>query len=106
MSLVIFRLAQIRLVANSGDRLVDLLDDHAGHGLPLACRGANCAICRVRVHGGEDALLQPDASELRCLAEAGALAGERLACQLEVAANPKPGTVVLLERVNQARPHP
>lgn len=99
MSLVIFRLAEVRLTASSGDRLVDLLDAQAGHGLPLACRGANCAICRVRVRSGDAALQRPAAAELRCLADAGAGPDERLACQLEVVANPGADTVVSLERV-------
>lgn len=103
MSLVIFRLAEIQLTATSGDRLVDLLDAQAAHGLPLACRGANCAICRVRVVSGEAALLPADADELRCLADAGAGPNERLACQLEVSANPRSGSVVSLERVRPAR---
>jgi ferredoxin len=63
-------------------RLLDLLDDRGGAGLPVSCRGANCGICRVRVKRGGD-LLEPAAPrELEVLASAGAGGDERLGCQI------------------------
>jgi ferredoxin len=99
MSQVIFRWAGLRLEANPGDRLLDLLDDEMSHGLPLACRGANCAVCRVRVLGGQSALVAPDETERASLVKVGAATNERLACQVAVSANPQRGSEVVLEPI-------
>jgi ferredoxin len=82
MSHVIFRVAGLILPAREGERLLDLLDDQPGHGLPLACRGANCAVCRVRVLEGAPLLAPPLAAERALLVQHSAGADERLACQL------------------------
>jgi ferredoxin len=65
-------------------RLVDVLDDHGGRGLPLSCRGATCAICRVQVRRGQELLEPAAARELETLRGAGAAADERLACQIDL----------------------
>jgi adenylate cyclase len=66
----------------AGERLLDALDEQGISGLPIACRGANCGACRVRVERGA-ALLTPAASdEQRTLRELGCAPDERLACQL------------------------
>jgi ferredoxin len=68
-------------------RLVDVLDEHGGGGLPLSCRGATCATCRVRVQRGQE-LLEPAASrELETLHAVGAAADERLGCQIGLRAD-------------------
>ncbi|WP_187968064.1 2Fe-2S iron-sulfur cluster-binding protein [Aquibium microcysteis] len=59
------------------------------------CRGrARCGTCRIRMHGGDAALPEPDTEEAQTLARVGAAAGERLACQLR----PGPGDLAV-ERV-------
>jgi len=99
MSHVIFDFDGIELEAPSGARLLDVLDDQrADHGLPLACRGGNCGICRVRVLEGEHELEQPAAAELAQLARFGAEMGERLGCQICVS-DKASGTRVRIERV-------
>ncbi|HKP56767.1 MAG TPA: 2Fe-2S iron-sulfur cluster-binding protein [Polyangiales bacterium] len=99
MSHVIFDFDGIELTAPSGARLLDILDDLGGtHGLPLACRGGNCGICRVRVLEGEYGLEQPAAAEVAQLAQLGAQVGERLGCQICVSAKAS-GTRVRIERV-------
>jgi ferredoxin len=77
-----------------GGRLADLCDDDFRAGIPLACRHANCGICRVRVAEGAELCDAPGEDE-RAL-----LQGRfhdppdvRLACQLTVL--PGPGTVRL-----------
>jgi ferredoxin len=100
MSHVIFRVAGMILPARAGERLLDLLDDQTGHGFPLGCRGANCAVCRVRVLEGESLLAQPLAAERAVLARHAAGPHERLACQLTVVAQLAGGeSDVRLERV-------
>jgi ring-1,2-phenylacetyl-CoA epoxidase subunit PaaE len=96
---VIFDFEGLELTAPSGARLLDILDDVASdHRLPLACRGGNCGICRVRVLEGEHELEQPVAAELAQLAQHGAQAGERLGCQICVSAQARGGRV-RIERV-------
>jgi ferredoxin len=68
-------------------RLVDLIDDREGVGLPLSCRGGTCATCRVRVQRGAELLEPASARERETLHSAGAAADERLGCQLSVCAN-------------------
>lgn len=70
------------LTAEGPVRLLDVLDDRGGVGLPLSCRGANCAICRVRVLRGRELLEPPVAREQDTLRANGAGADERLACQI------------------------
>jgi ferredoxin len=84
MSHVIFEFAGLELAAAEGDRLLDLLDDLASHGLPIACRGGNCGTCRVRVIEGECALVPPTAAEQKLLELCGAQRSERLGCQIRV----------------------
>jgi ferredoxin len=106
MSHVILDFDGIELVAPSGARLLDVLDDlDDAHGLPLACRGGNCGICRVRVVEGEHELKQPLAAELAQLAQYGAQAGVRLGCQICVSANAS-GSRVRIERLLVDWPKP
>ncbi len=70
------------LTAEGPVRLIDVLDDQGNVGLPLSCRGANCAICRVRVLRGQELLEPAAAREQETLRAAGAGADERLACQI------------------------
>ena len=102
MSHVILDFEGIELEAPSGARLLDILDDFStDHGLPLACRGGNCGICRVRILEGEHELEQPAAAELAQLAQYGAQVGERLGCQICVSAKAS-GARVRFERVLEA----
>ena len=82
MSHVIFEWAGIEFRVESGARLLDVLDEVGTHGLPIACRGANCGTCRVRVLQGEHALEPPTAAEQKLLALCGAQRNERLGCQI------------------------
>lgn len=63
-------------------RLIDLIDDTEGTGMPLSCRGARCGICRVRVARGGTSLADAAPDECETLAALGASADERLACQI------------------------
>lgn len=69
------------LLAERGDRLVDLLDD-ARRGASLSCRSANCGVCAVAVTGDVQALVDATADELRITH---AKPGTRLACQIRFA---------------------
>ncbi|HKU40080.1 MAG TPA: 2Fe-2S iron-sulfur cluster-binding protein [Polyangiales bacterium] len=85
MSHAILEIDGIEFRAESGARVLDILDDFPERpALPFACRGGNCGICRVRVLEGECALEQPTAAELAQLAQYGAQPGngERLGCQI------------------------
>ena len=95
---VIFEFAGQDLEAAPGDRLLDILDDSIGHGLPIACRGGNCGTCRVRVLEGEPALVPPAAAEQNLLDLCGAQRSERLGCQIRVKADP-PVQRVRIERI-------
>ena len=67
----------------AGERLLDAIDEQGITGLaPLACRGATCGTCRVRVERGAALLMSPASDEQRTLRELGCGADERLACQL------------------------
>lgn len=68
-------------------RLVDLIDDRQGVGLPLACRGATCGICRVHVLQGAELLEPPSRRERERLHYGGSAADERYGCQLSVRAD-------------------
>ena len=105
MSLVILEFDGEALQASSGDRLLDLLDDLAVHGLPLACRGGNCGTCRVHVIEGEYALVPPTAAEQKLLELCGAQRSERLGCQIRVRTDltPQPGSKVDSVRVKLER---
>jgi ferredoxin len=89
MSLIIFEFDGLELEASSGDRLLDVLDDLASHGLPIACRGGNCGTCRVRVIEGECVLVPPTAAEQKLLELCGAQRSERLGCQIRVTPDPR-----------------
>jgi ferredoxin len=65
-------------------RLVDLVDDREGAGLPLSCRGGNCGICRVHVLRGAELLEPATARERETLHFARADGDERLGCQLSL----------------------
>lgn len=72
-----------------GERVLDALDEQLeagplGHGLPTACRAANCGACRVIVLGGESLLAPGLPAENALLAELGMPMGGRLGCQLVV----------------------
>lgn len=71
--------------AEGGERLLDLVDDQCIGGVALACRGARCGICRLRVVRGVDCFAPPAAAERETLGALGAGADERLACQLRLA---------------------
>jgi ferredoxin len=70
------------VLGSGASRLVDLIDDREGVGLPLSCRGGNCAVCRVHVTRGTDLLEPASPRELETLHFARAAADERLGCQL------------------------
>jgi ferredoxin len=105
MSLVILEFDGCDLEAAGGDRWLDLLDDLASHGLPIACRGGNCGTCRVRVLEGEYALVPPTAAEQKLLELCGAQRSERLGCQIRVRTEltPEPGSKVDSVRVKLER---
>ncbi len=105
MSLVIVELDGEPLEAAPGDRLLDVLDDLASHGLPIACRGGNCGTCRVRVIEGECALVPPTAAEQKLLELCGAQRSERLGCQIRVRTDvtPQPGSKADSMRVKLER---
>lgn len=98
---IIFELAGREFAAGDGERLLDVLDGAEGHGLPLACRAANCGICRVRVLEGESALAPPTAAEQKLLDLCAAQRNERLGCQIRVRAGGGTGRAqrVRIERV-------
>ena len=75
------------LASEAPARLLDVLDDHGGLALPLSCRGATCATCRVHVRRGQELLEGAGAREQETLRGVGATADERLACQLELRAD-------------------
>jgi ferredoxin len=101
MAHVIFELCGREYAAVNGERLLDVLDDSGGHGLPLACRGGNCGTCRVRVLEGESALAPPTAAEQSLLDLCAAQRNERLGCQIRVNALTDPNSArrVRIERV-------
>jgi ferredoxin len=72
------------LVGVGPARLLDLIDDREGVGLPVSCRGGNCGICRVRVLRGAELLEQASRRERETLHFAQARAEERLGCQLSL----------------------
>lgn len=71
--------------AEGGARLLDLVDDQCIVSVPLACRGARCGICRLRVVRGLDAFAPPLPAERETLVALRAGSDERLACQLRLA---------------------
>jgi ferredoxin len=101
MSHVIFEFCGREYAAVDGERLLDVLDDSGGHGLPLPCRAGNCGTCRVRVLEGESALAQPTAAEQNLLDLCGAQRNERLGCQIRVKplSDAKTARRVRIERV-------
>jgi ferredoxin len=86
------RPVQIQLQSLGDERLLDCLDEHAiaalergessASGVPLSCRGARCASCRVRVVHGAELLAPAGPVELDTLRLTGAAPDERLACQI------------------------
>jgi ferredoxin len=101
MSHVIFEFHGAVFKADSGERLLDVLDDLERHGLPIACRAGNCGTCRLRVIEGESALVPPAAAEQNLLDLCGAQRNERLGCQIRVQAFARDPRVrrVRIERV-------
>ncbi len=79
----------------SSERVLDVLDEAPEAGLPLACRAGNCGACLLVVRRGGELLAPPDLAERETLAAFGAAPpGERLGCQLRVAAGVS-GQIVL-----------
>jgi len=77
-----------------GGRLADICDEEFRAGIPLACRHANCGICRVRVAEGAALCSPPTDDEIDLLQGRFHDPPEvRLACQLTIL--PGPGTVRL-----------
>lgn len=77
------------------ERVLDVLDDAPEAGFPLACRAGNCGACLLAVREGAELLDPPDLAECETLvAFGGAPPGERLGCQLRVAAGVS-GRIVL-----------
>jgi ferredoxin len=72
--------------AEGGERLLDLVDEQSIASVPLSCRGAHCGICRLRVARGAGCFEPPGSLERETLAALRAGSGERLGCQLRVAA--------------------
>jgi ferredoxin len=64
-----------------GERLLDRVDE-VGAPLPLSCRSASCAICRVRIALGAEQFDAPSEDERATLALFEAARDERLGCQL------------------------
>jgi ferredoxin len=92
---VIFELAGREIPVAAGARFLDALDEIEVHELPVACRGANCAACLVRVIEGSEALQPPMAAEQNLLTARNAARSERLGCQLWVHPNPSANRVKL-----------
>lgn len=73
--------------AQGSERLVDVIDDLAGVGLPLACRGGRCGVCRVHVRTGADCFEPAAFREREALRFAYAEPDERMGCQLVLRAD-------------------
>ena len=93
----------------SSERVLDVLDEAPDAGLPIACRAGNCGACLLGIREGGDLLLPPDLAERETLTAFGAAPpGERLGCQLRVAAGVS-GQIVLevpVARPDSASPNP
>jgi ferredoxin len=87
----------------TSERVLDILDEAPEAGLPLACRAGNCGACLLIVREGAELLDPPDLAERETLtAFGGAPPGERLGCQLRVAAGVS-GRIVLEVRAASER---
>lgn len=94
--MILVVLDNLRIPAEPGQRLLDILDEFETRPLPTSCRAAHCATCRVRVLKGEEALAPAGDAERETLEELQAAPNERLGCQLTL--RKAPGSVeVILE---------
>jgi adenylate cyclase len=71
-----------------GARILDVADEHPQVGIPYACRGANCGICRVRAEQGASLLQAPGPRELRLLERLDSGSDVRLGCQIRITDEP------------------
>lgn len=69
------------------EALIDVLDELPGTRVPLSCRAAHCAACRVCVEQGHTSLLPAEADERETLRACAADSTQRLACQLRTKAD-------------------
>lgn len=102
------------ITLRTGERVLDAIDEQlepGGSGLPTACRAANCGLCLVWVRKGAAALEAALPEEAGLLARLGVASGQRLGCQLAVAAGstamptPAEGYEIVLEAaLGTARP--
>lgn len=76
-----------------------MIDDLQAVGLPLACRGARCGVCRVRVLSGASSFEPASPREQESLRFALAAPDERFGCQLTVRAEADGEAELLLSRV-------
>lgn len=84
MAKVRFEPSGFEMEAESGTRMVDVVDDYPEADVPFSCRSATCGTCRVRVVEGAEALAAPDEAEREVLALFGDPPDVRLCCQLEL----------------------
>ncbi len=102
------------ITLRTGERVLDAIDEQlepGGSGLPTACRAAHCGLCLVWVREGAAGLEAALPEEAGLLARLGAASGQRLGCQLTVAAGstampaPQQGCEIVLEvGLGAARP--
>lgn len=71
------------LTLEADGRLLDIVDD-ARAPVAFSCRGATCGTCLIEVLAGAEQLDPADAGERSLLAQLGAPAAARLACQAVV----------------------
>jgi ferredoxin len=74
--------SELSVVARSGERVLDLLDEEGSLSTRFSCRSASCGVCLVRVKSGAAALRPSSESERETLAELEANPDERLLCQI------------------------
>lgn len=77
-------------------RLVDVIDDLRGVGLPLSCRGGRCGVCKVRVLSGAESFEPASPREQESLRFSLAAPDERFGCQLTVVAGAEGEAELLL----------
>lgn len=96
-----FEPSGVEVEAAPDERVLDAADEQPRVGLPLACRAGNCGACLVTVCEGAAWLAPPADRECETLRGLGARSGQRLACQLQLAASDFGARIVL--RVEAAR---
>ena len=74
----------VAIEAQPSERLLDLVDEHPGLGLPTACRAANCGLCVLTVVAGAEWVEPASARERETLRALGAQPAARLGCQLRI----------------------